>query len=132
VVTKRRKEKSSKSADDLITMAKCILKKYVDAIDEEDTPESNEDSQTSDVPTDSEDDSDDTVDVEALNLKRLTGHLLFSAMLHNAIRDGDFGRIEDLQGHLTAMFCAGGSKNYYFELLYFIQHLHNVWPLEVA
>jgi hypothetical protein len=44
-------------------------------------------------------------------------------MLHVAIQDGNFGRVEDLQGHLAMMFCTGGSKDYCSEILHFIQHL---------
>jgi hypothetical protein len=109
---------TSKALHDL---AERIVLRYTDPIDE--AEDDSDDSDCSDT---------ESVDTAALNLKRLTTHLLFAVMLREAIRDGDFGRIEDFQGILAAMFCAGGSKNYCFELLYFIIHLNHVWPPQFA
>jgi hypothetical protein len=134
--------------EDLHRIADQILLKYTDPIDEEelndvdagaDSLVDDSDSSTSSDPhSDSDlkysttDRSENDIDIVGLNLKRLAGHLLYAVMLREAIRDGDFGRIEDFLGHLAAMFCAGGSKNYCFEMLYFINHLHNIWPVGFA
>ena len=58
--------------------------------------------------------------------------LLFVLLLQDAIRDGDFGRIEDIQGHVAMMFCAGGCKNYCNELLHFMVNLKYVWGDELS
>ena len=109
---------SKPSASKLRNVAQSILRGYTDPIDES-IPE------TSKHPVP---DSDITV----TNLKRMTGHLLFVGILQAAIKDGDFGRIEDMQGHLVMMFCAGGGKNYCTELLHFIMNLKYVWTPEFA
>jgi hypothetical protein len=102
---------SKPSSQDLVEIARKVLNKCTDPIDSS---------------------SPNPINVAFMNTKRLTTHLLFVRMLHVAIQDGNFGRVEDLQGHLAMMFCAGGGKNYCSELLHFIQHLKYVWPEEFA
>jgi hypothetical protein len=101
----------------LLTIARSVIQKYTDSVDI-----SESDEQT--LPTD----ATAPIDIAVLNTQRLTTHLLIQRMLQCAIRDGDFGRVEDLQPHLIMMFCAGGGKNYCHALLHFIQHLKYVWP----
>ncbi|KAH6874829.1 hypothetical protein BKA70DRAFT_1128812 [Coprinopsis sp. MPI-PUGE-AT-0042] len=61
------------------------------------------------------------------NTKRLTRDLLLLRELNAAIRDGDFGRIEDILIDLALFFRGAGANNYATELLHFIYHLKLVW-----
>jgi hypothetical protein len=129
---------SGNLGSNLHDIAERIIRNYTDPIEEELTPSDDDtdsaDERDSSAESESIPTSDDEVpeDTLGLNLKRLTGHLLYAVMLREAVRDGDFGRIEDFQGLLAAMFCAGGSKNYCYEILHFILRLHHVWPTEFA
>jgi hypothetical protein len=67
-----------------------------------------------------------------VNLKRLTGDLLYVAILRDAIRAGDFGQIEDIQTRLAMLFCGAGGKNYCSEILHFVHSCKYVWTEEIA
>jgi hypothetical protein len=107
---------SKPSPQRLLNIAQSILQKYTDPID---LSESDEPSPADATPL---------IDITVLNTKRLMTHFLVRRMLQCAVRDGDFGRVEDLQPHLAMMFCGGGGKNYCNELLHFIHHSKYVWP----
>ena len=100
--------KSNPTADELLRLAKIILRKHA---------------------TPSLADSSDTAHH---NLQLLTRDLLYVKEVVSAISDGDWGRIEDILGYLTMMFRASGSNNYCTEILHFLFNLKKVWPPEFA
>jgi hypothetical protein len=65
-------------------------------------------------------------------MKRLMRDLLIFFEFDLAVHSGDFGRVEQLFGSLTLMFCGGGATNYTYEFLHLIQNLHKGWPDEYA
>jgi hypothetical protein len=66
------------------------------------------------------------------NLRILTRDLLFLFELTHAISDGDFGRVEDMLGHLMMVFCGAGSNKCCMEILHFIFDLKRIWTPEFA
>ena len=52
-------------------------------------------------------------------------------VLHDAMRTGDVGLMEDLLPHLFFRFCGGGNHKYAVEILELEQGLHREWPAEV-
>lgn len=66
------------------------------------------------------------------NMRILTRDLLYVVELNHAISDGDFGRVEDMLGHLCMIFRGAGSNNYCTEILHFIFNLKKVWTDEFA
>jgi hypothetical protein len=54
--------------------------------------------------------------------------LLYVRELGVAIRDGDWGRIEDILCPLAKLFRGAGSNNYCAEILHFIHQLKKIWP----
>lgn len=71
-------------------------------------------------------------DVANQNLRLLTRDLLYVLELDSAISDGDFGRVEDMLGHLCMMFRGAGSNNYCTEILHFLFNMKRVWTPEFA
>ncbi|KAF8440253.1 hypothetical protein L210DRAFT_3400634, partial [Boletus edulis BED1] len=57
------------------------------------------------------------------NLRILTWDLLYIVKLIHVISDGDFGRVEDMLGHLCMIFHGTGSNNYCSEILHLIFNL---------
>jgi hypothetical protein len=79
----------------------------------------------------------DTVDAERQepvlhNVRLLLRDLLYFRTLHAAVKSGDFGRVEELFGSLTILYCGAGANNYTTEFLHFIQNLRKVWTPEFA
>ncbi|KAA1470545.1 hypothetical protein DENSPDRAFT_774774 [Dentipellis sp. KUC8613] len=66
------------------------------------------------------------------NTQLLLRDLLYFRTLQNAIKSGDFGRVEDLLGWFTIFFAGVGAPNYCSEFLHFIQNLRLVWTPEFA
>jgi hypothetical protein len=66
-------------------------------------------------------------DIANQNLRLLTRDLLYVLKLNSAISDGDFGRVEDMLGHLCMIFRGAGSNNYCAEILHFIFNMKRVW-----
>jgi hypothetical protein len=71
-------------------------------------------------------------DIAHRNLKILTHDLLYVIKVVLAASCSNWGRIEDILGSLTMMFCGAGSNNYCAEMLHFIHNLKKVWTLEFA
>ncbi|KII83169.1 hypothetical protein PLICRDRAFT_84627, partial [Plicaturopsis crispa FD-325 SS-3] len=61
------------------------------------------------------------------NLCLLTRDLMYVMEAVRAVRDGDFGRIEDMLGTLTCIFRGSGGCQYATEMLHFIMNLKKVW-----
>lgn len=66
------------------------------------------------------------------NLRILICSLLYHELARGSIRDGDFGRYEDIMPDLIKIFRAQGQKNYCSELLHFLHNLKYVWPYDFA
>ncbi|KAF9034282.1 hypothetical protein BJ165DRAFT_1356573, partial [Panaeolus papilionaceus] len=71
-------------------------------------------------------------DITFSNIILLTRDLLYLDELRSAIKDGDFGRIEDILPILACLFRGAGSNNYSMELLHLIHNLKVVWTPEFA
>lgn len=80
------------------------------------------------------DDLKSTLDTDNVhyNIRLLTRDLLYVLELVHATSAGDFGRIEDILGNLTMIFCGAGSNNYCSEILHFLYNLKKVWTPEFA
>jgi hypothetical protein len=61
------------------------------------------------------------------NVRLLIRDLLYFRTLHAAVKSGDFGRVEELLGTMTILYCGAGANNYTTEFLHFIQNLRKVW-----
>lgn len=66
------------------------------------------------------------------NVIRLTRDLLLVIELVAAIKDGDFGRVEDVLPDLAFVFRGSGSNNYSTEILHLIHNFKYVWSEEFA
>ncbi|EIN12335.1 hypothetical protein PUNSTDRAFT_60934 [Punctularia strigosozonata HHB-11173 SS5] len=99
------------TAEELTHIARCIQRKYT-------TIGSSNDNETGDLARE--------------NIKRLLRDLLYIREVDYAIRDGDWGRIEDILGPLCMMFRAGGSNNYSTEIMHLILQLKYIWPSDFA
>ncbi|KAF8585052.1 hypothetical protein K439DRAFT_1344489 [Ramaria rubella] len=64
------------------------------------------------------------------NMCLLNSDLLTFKEFCAACSAGDFGRVEDMLGTITIMFCGGGSINYTHELCWLIQNLRKSWTPE--
>ncbi|KAJ3980714.1 hypothetical protein F5890DRAFT_1419052 [Lentinula detonsa] len=58
--------------------------------------------------------------------------LLYFTELNQAIRDGDFGRVEDILPDIAALFSSAGSHKYTTEILHLLYNLKKVWTEEFA
>ncbi|KAI0261462.1 hypothetical protein BC834DRAFT_845591 [Gloeopeniophorella convolvens] len=68
-----------------------------------------------------------TVDQTARSVRLMFRDLLHFYTLHEAVKSGDFGRVELFLGHLAIWFCGAGARNYCTEFLHLIQNLEKVW-----
>ncbi|KAJ7580878.1 hypothetical protein C8J56DRAFT_867146 [Mycena floridula] len=66
------------------------------------------------------------------NICLLTRELLYVVEFVCAVRDGDFGRIEDIYPEIARIFRGAGSFNYSNEILHFIHNVKRVWTPEFA
>ncbi|RXW18372.1 hypothetical protein EST38_g7482 [Candolleomyces aberdarensis] len=69
----------------------------------------------------------DNRDIVRENIIRLTRDLLLVTELVSAIKDGDFGRVEDVLPELVFIFRGAGSNNYAMEILHLIHNFKYVW-----
>ncbi|EIN10216.1 hypothetical protein PUNSTDRAFT_65109 [Punctularia strigosozonata HHB-11173 SS5] len=76
--------------------------------------------------------NDETRDSARENIKRLLRDLMYVREVDYAIRDGDWGRIEDILGPLCMIFRAGGSNSYSTEIMHLILQLKYIWPANFA
>jgi hypothetical protein len=58
--------------------------------------------------------------------------VLYLLELVCAVKDGDFGRVEDILPHLAMIYRGAGSNNYCAETLYMIQNLKYIWTPELG
>jgi hypothetical protein len=61
------------------------------------------------------------------NVQLLVRDLLYFRTLHAAVKSGDFGRVEDMLGTLTMLYCGAGANNYTTEFLHLIQNMRKIW-----
>ncbi|KAF6759188.1 hypothetical protein DFP72DRAFT_1064151 [Ephemerocybe angulata] len=66
------------------------------------------------------------------NLRLLIRDTLYLLELVSAVKDGDFGRVEDILPHLALIFRGAGSNNYCTEILHLVQCLKYLWPGDFA
>ncbi|RXW20346.1 hypothetical protein EST38_g5509 [Candolleomyces aberdarensis] len=66
------------------------------------------------------------------NLRLLMRDVLYLLELVCAVKDGDFGRVEDILPHLAMIYRGAGSNNYCTETLYMIQNLKYIWTPELG
>ncbi|RXW21996.1 hypothetical protein EST38_g3858 [Candolleomyces aberdarensis] len=80
------------------------------------------------VPSGAEDDP--SKDQVHQNLRLLVRDVLYLLELVAAVKDGDFGRVEDILPHLAMIYRGAGSNNYCTECLFMIQNLKYIWTPE--
>ena len=66
------------------------------------------------------------------NVKLLLRDLLYLRELSDAVKFGDFGRVEDILPDIAAIFRAAGSTNYSMEILHFLHNVKHVWTPRFA
>ncbi|KAI4527996.1 hypothetical protein K525DRAFT_185352, partial [Schizophyllum commune Loenen D] len=74
----------------------------------------------------------DTSDTVNENTRLLLRDLLYVMELVQAVRDGDFGRVEDIYPDLARIFRGAGCNNYASEILHWIHNVKKVWTPEFA
>jgi hypothetical protein len=82
--------------------------------------------------TPDETENDPSKDKAHQNLRLLVRDVLYLLELVTAVKDGDFGRIEDILPHLAMIYRGAGSNNYCTECLWMIQNLKYIWTPEFA
>ncbi|KAF6761993.1 hypothetical protein DFP72DRAFT_593287 [Ephemerocybe angulata] len=75
---------------------------------------------------------DPVKDIVHQNTLLLTRDLLYFFEIIDAVKDGDFGRIENILPVWAIMFRGGGGNNYCTETLHLIQNLKYLWPPKFA
>ncbi|EEB87875.1 hypothetical protein MPER_14590 [Moniliophthora perniciosa FA553] len=66
------------------------------------------------------------------NVRLLVRDLLYYRELEQCISGGDVGRIEDIMPDLAAIFMGAGSNKYAMEIIWYLNHLEQVWTKEFA
>ncbi|KAF5332271.1 hypothetical protein D9611_007994 [Ephemerocybe angulata] len=75
---------------------------------------------------------DSAKDIVHQNTLLLTRDLLYFFEIIDAVKDGDFGRIENILPIWAIMFRGGGGNNYCTETLHLIQNLKYLWTPKFA
>ncbi|KAF6759072.1 hypothetical protein DFP72DRAFT_1102267 [Ephemerocybe angulata] len=119
------------SPETLLSIAKRIIKEHATptpAYTPAYTPRKSTNPADSSTPDKSESCSDPVRE----NVVRLTRDLLLVIELVSAVKDGDFGRVEDVLLDLAFTFRGAGSNNYSTEILHLIHNFKYVWTPEFA
>ncbi len=109
------KDLRSRSPDELKTLAEKLLDEFASNDAVEDLDNMMEDQQ-------------DEVYAQGIMWNR---DVLYYHLLHDAMRTGDIGMMEDLLPHLLYRFAGGGNHKYAVEVLELLQGLHREWTPEV-
>lgn len=125
--------RSQPSPEHLLQISRQIIMKYASPMD---IPVFNPADNDNSTPNSSNSNSDYTPnpsdDILHQNIRLLTRDLLYVVEVSQAIRDGDFGRIEDIFPDLARIFRGAGSHNYSNEILHFLHNVKKVWSPEFA
>ncbi|KAF6766018.1 hypothetical protein DFP72DRAFT_1161701 [Ephemerocybe angulata] len=123
--------KSKPTPEMLISIAKRIINEHATptpAYTPAYTPRKSSNSAASSTPEKSASCSDPVRE----NVVLLTRDLLLVIELVSAVKDGDFGRVEDVLPDLAFTFRGAGSNNYSTEILHLIHNFKYVWTPEFA